>query len=1118
MSELFVKLKEALKDKRFNELSLSGQTVCALYIWLIEKEDQGQRRHDVLYGCVIPSTFCNEGTWAITKGPSLRSVADGDLRKYRFQRLALFARFNNILKILDGLLDGLDLGQAASRFGYGSPRNPFDSVSLTRGPGRDCPDFVIRPYLFLETSRSAHAAHDSVRPFISPSGGPAHCISLTCLDKTAILGIGGRTIDPNGTVLKDALQHLSDEVGIDFFGTDAKRWGNIEILLPTSSDINANSQIHFRKSNPNLLSMSVKTTLDRQGDLLLVRCRSRSDHTIIFDECKELLLSGPLSNIEFNIGDEVDDAQITIWRRGDAGQWILWFEDIAYFVREISIAAGMVGATGRVESELFRPFIGSRAESTADALQRVTQVSYSISRVGGFQQHPFIPIERAFRDSIHELFPEPSGGGFFPKGWADQRSGLLGFIDWFINAISDSKNSRAILIDPYFDGVGVELFARARSRNTEFVVVTNAQVASDDDVPLAGESMEPARATRLKDAAKAFDFLLSALKFKVLDLRSVGGGRGALFHDRYLILEGSSADEMRGFHLSNSIQGATKRAPLLVTPISADILPDVTDYVRKLILADKSMVEAEVVTLVDTGLWRKDHARSKIEPDADAQSLLFSRFFGRQKGLSVEDSYESISEFLMDRISPIEFSDRWQSFAYWLAINSDGQGIIKALAKYAEQGLIAMIKDFILAAPTVSYPVGLGGSEADIETQSLVMKFSAQFPQAIEYAERLFDFPPRFIRPSSFPVSYATTLLALRAPVQAVVVLDELHFRLLQSTAENREFLDAVMNTLRACLAEVIEELYCEQDDLALALIGSNIALLRSLGALNILTAPFHEDTQRTLQTRLSMLAALPEGEYRQLLARWSYSLYSHQKPKCIGDLSIEDARSIVFQSMLQSIAASISREELKIIVDLASGPLGGSQANSISSKFVSPAVHEQKVDLSDAAAVWLELLFSKLSALRGAHENHQSSRHFYSGSCAELTCAAASWLAALQSQEQRAYYNRLNDMADGAIRVLRQPFSRSKDYTKWIEAYELALWIYIFVVTFIFEFQSKGTSVHSIQVFVGKAKDIREVLNSIQLPERSGERGPVPDLRGFRQYISSVAGASLASIGFGSV
>jgi hypothetical protein len=107
-------------------------------------------------------------------------------------------------------------------------------------------------------------------------------------------------------------------------------------------------------------------------------------------------------------------------------------------------------------------------------------------------------------------------------------------------------------------------------------VLTNAQTVSKDDDP-TGDG--PSRAVRINAACELLSDFLGRIRFRILDLRSKGGGRDQLFHDRYVLVFSTDGGLKKGYHLSNSIQGATKKSPLLVTPIPTDVLERVGAYV-----------------------------------------------------------------------------------------------------------------------------------------------------------------------------------------------------------------------------------------------------------------------------------------------------------------------------------------------------------------------------------------------------------------------------------------------------------------------------------------------------------------------------------------------------------
>ena len=149
--------------------------------------------------------------------------------------------------------------------------------------------------------------------------------------------------------------------------------------------------------------------------------------------------------------------------------------------------------------------------------------------------------------------------------------GLLEMVEWFKEVFSRFHGGRLLLADPFFDEIGLELLSLSGCEAMELSVITTT-------AKKAGAAEE--RQSLLRPKSSLFK-ANSDSRLRIF-MRP-----DQAFHDRYLLLE--KEGEVEGFHLSNSLQGAAQKNPLLITPIPGDVLPQVKAYVDGLISGNPAL-------------------------------------------------------------------------------------------------------------------------------------------------------------------------------------------------------------------------------------------------------------------------------------------------------------------------------------------------------------------------------------------------------------------------------------------------------------------------------------------------------------------------------------------------
>ncbi len=359
-------------------------------------------------------------------------------------------------------------------------------------------------------------------------------------------------------ILRWLAEKLEPETGLNFAGGAADAFGSLEIFGFPSLDENERSLVdvtYERETENRSCTVKVSLAPGANNTDYLVQVRTELVRDVATDHLAPI--DAATRMVTFQVPDPIDGALVRIWKRDATAALTLWHEQEDHFIRSIGMGMNIAGIRGRLDSDWLKELENSRqARSRVEAFRNISQVSTSS------------PMETSTRARWE------TAGRFFEKGWAGKHR--LDFAEWLRDQLSRSGGD-VILIDPYFDVSGLDLVVRASGAARQLVVLTCTQTTSLDD-----DGHDQNRADRLVSACEQLHAILRGVKLRLLDLRSRGGGRSQLFHDRYLLLYGAAGEVRQGFNLSTSLQSATRTSPLLVTPIPSDVIDAVSDYVTTL--------------------------------------------------------------------------------------------------------------------------------------------------------------------------------------------------------------------------------------------------------------------------------------------------------------------------------------------------------------------------------------------------------------------------------------------------------------------------------------------------------------------------------------------------------
>lgn len=338
------------------------------------------------------------------------------------------------------------------------------------------------------------------------------------------------------SIPQKATDKVSQETRIDFSNSiEQSRLGAIEYMSFPNLAPDLQKNIYLEDSDGQLC-LKVHPNFALSGlDIALIRMESRPGvYTHV-----ELDLDGFHHRQTTLMPDSqtLGAADLFIFARIERNVRQLVFQDHIAYIRS-------VGFTGKVITQTSHVHIDQIPRSVRRDHSR--SVEYLESRADGLSTSPNVDVH-PHTPLLPEMgVPNSSGCFFFDTGWGQKDSGSprLSFWQWLQKTVSSSR--RLNIQDPYFDRLGIQIIEATADTGMVFVH-TCLEAASDDD------SEQERRRERVLRTCRQ----LGARSITIYDYPTNS------LHDRFVW----STDLTASYHLSNSIQNAATRHPLVVTPI-----------------------------------------------------------------------------------------------------------------------------------------------------------------------------------------------------------------------------------------------------------------------------------------------------------------------------------------------------------------------------------------------------------------------------------------------------------------------------------------------------------------------------------------------------------------------
>ena len=1101
---------------------------CQMQLWILEIHQKQSVSSRLLYGWIIPDTFAN-GKWS-KADVELNRAPDSKVYKAKILKYSFYTKGIIAASLITELLQGTPVSQACRKLQLTEPPDKLEHFALGASADLIARNYAVRPVVFLETQSLNSHYQEFVRPMQSPSSDiPVVVGSLFRLNKLQLWGeeeFVEHPLDCADSLAMQCILSLNEQTGFDFKESDCGRLGNLEwIVFPLEGreeipayfstvtqhvECQRDNGIKVREISCREVDVFLNSVPQSPGSLILMRCRLRNDNEIVLDQTRLVRITEAQSGLRFCANQEICQVQITIWIATDEKRtWTIWYEYEAPLARQLNFAMGLMGLQGQVKLSTLQNLNNSnRIKERIRHYEQVQQTSYHNSKTGNYGLDPWISASRQQETYVKRLFPTVSRGRFFPKGWGAEGPGVLGFAEWFRSLTKRTNNTLVTIVDPYFDTVGIELITHTSTTNTAFEVITCTQLKSNDDDLLTKSKKhrflyqllsilpkiwqkkqelraqktkpepEPVRAVRIKKACFDLRIVLSRLRLKVWDLRSEQGGTGSYFHDRYLVISDSNGQAIEGYHLSNSLQAATKFDPLLVTPIPFDILDEVASYVEDLKnaippvvqkalvvqlypekeleseLTDKSSALSRDKTMLelisDPGLF---FAKLLQEPTLEVSTIPLIKEHLINEGLLSQDG----NVFLIDSEQKVKqrveafgeclqsegagsFSVLWESFSLWLANLQDSEVYLSEVCELLGDSLVPLLRSYLLDAGSAS--IEHIKEEQEITFHQFIRFLNSHYNEALDDAYNFLDGRHDYYLFGHFHLNYAAAALMQINPSHIVNILEQLHEQQSDLNPDRQD----VTAYIRAVylLEKLIDHLISWQDDNAVieALISSRVPSLRALGSQGEWFCMAHEllCSKNTIVSSIPLLLELNETERLFAYAEWIFHMRIQANQKN-GELYKQSVlRRQIFDRMRAGWPSDLLIHQNHDVILRLCGPSAGSCANDIYKDLMIPLVQDGRFSSDEAILFWINLLLEKM---KGDDKDRIS---FYYTTDQPLTELCAFIMPSLSMNEWQSVLRRIGKQIISVNREIRRPFANKINYEKWSNNKKTGLWLAIFL------------------------------------------------------------------------
>ena len=513
----------------------------------------------------------------------------------------------------------------------------------------------------------------------------AYTKKITMLDPRQLIEKNGKVADDAEKAVEQIEKYLKTQTGLPF-DERFDHVGNLEIIIVPDRDEAGRPlvELNWEKGTPFKQHVKIRKDLLESGDELTVNIVCTENNRTVIDLIDRITVSAN-DDVEksYNIDEFPDRINIKIWRQRK-GDTIVLTDTMYGLLKSIHVTMGVMGSEMKVSTswlDEIRKNLPKKKEKDLESAKTFDRAEKQQFTIG----------EKITRRRVRRK-PIKVNDEFFPKGWdaTSEEQGMLSFLGWFKKKAKGAKS--VFLQDPYFEDVAMYFLASA-DVSSEYTVLTQTQLKTNTDGTSGKveEGEEGKRKSKILEGIKLNPRMFNPMKLVVKDLPITHNS----LHDRYLVFDYGDG-KVEAYTLSNSLQGATNKQPLLVTQIGDAAFEKVSAHIAEVLRREN------IETIYDYS-ERKTAGVGDVEIVADKG---FFEWLEAQK----ENLLKGEVKQILDDIAGWKTYEKLATIGYFLASSEDdeAEAILNQLAKGMKNDVtwVSVLKDFILKGHYTDYPIG----------------------------------------------------------------------------------------------------------------------------------------------------------------------------------------------------------------------------------------------------------------------------------------------------------------------------------------------------------------------------------------------------------------------------
>lgn len=511
-------------------------------------------------------------------------------------------------------------------------------------------------------------------------------------DKSTLVNAFNATQEDISNALSKVKDWLENATTLPFTNSYEAHLGNIEMLSQPTRDLNGRSLIfsEWNKKDKKQI-LAIDKSLAARYTEFVVNLHVVTKGIVTEDGVATLSSNGNDIVKEFSIKEPYDSIRIRIWGNHNDQSQLLFDKDLA-LIRSIQFNANIIGSKIKINTQWLEDVRNSTPESYKKSVDKAAEIVHSTSEsfVVGESNRPKYKEARKISTKINDAF--------FPQGWNASSGvhGRIAFLDWFKERTKQSVH--VFFQDPYLEDIALHYIALAASA-CECTILTQTKLKTNSDGTASVSSKNGnTRGEKIINLIKSYPTLFRNMKLVIKDIDSANN----VLHDRYLFFYYEDG-HCEGYSLSNSLQGATVKFPLLITQIGVHALQDVEQHIKGL-LSPKECKDLPNIETLYNYQDSKNVDTFTIENKEIADEEIV-KTLNQNKNKSEEEQANYISGILQK-----DFAKGFSCLGYFLATNNINEELLfEKIASFCsdKMDLPSQLTAYLLASLGNKFPIGL---------------------------------------------------------------------------------------------------------------------------------------------------------------------------------------------------------------------------------------------------------------------------------------------------------------------------------------------------------------------------------------------------------------------------